>query len=340
MFATYCRGPVNLGDIQNEAPPCLVKARLRHAATKRYCWDSTCAGAKIPLNDLGAVLSLKELSRIAKLAQRRGRLTLGFLSEEYLQVGLRWLKALQAIGESSCLIVAGDAATCRVLKECGVLHVEARLKTEVRKSSYISPAGFSEKGLAMTALKFPVVSALLKEGYDVTMSDADAIWLQDPVPHFPVDVALAFQRVVYFPASIVALWGFAACSGFVFFRSSSAAIAFLDDCIREQGEVHSDQFALNLALLESDVLWEPRLGGCATPLRSEEEGTSKERFLSLARFPIRGRVTRHEFSVCALPHHQFCRHDFVPITASEIVVFHPNSPKNAFDKMDVLTAPI
>ncbi|MEY2564922.1 MAG: Nucleotide-diphospho-sugar transferase [Verrucomicrobiota bacterium] len=339
MVASVCLRPVKQGQLQNESASGNVKARIRHAASNRYSWDANCAEAKMPLNDLEAVLPLKQLFRVGNLAQRRGLLNLSFLSEEYLQVGLHWLKAIQAIDGSSCLIIAGDASTCRVLKECDALHVEAKLRTESGTASYVSPAGFSEKGLAMTALKFPVVRALLKEGYDVTMSDADAIWLQNPVPHFPDDAALAFQRVAYFPSSIVTLWGFAACSGFAFFRSSPAVIAFIDACIRAHREVHSDQLALNLALLESDVSWEPQIAESPMTLRDEEEGT-KERFLSLARFPIRGRVTRQEFSVCALPHHQFWRHEFVPAAPSEVIVFHPNSPKNASAKMHVLRTTI
>jgi hypothetical protein len=231
-------------------------------------------------------------------------------------------------------VVAGDSTTQKLLEHVGVPHIAARFQTEWKNNSYRNPVGFTQKGLAMTALKFPIVSAILRSGYSVIMSDLDAVWLRDPSP-FLQDCDLAFQRVVYFPTVIARLWGFCACSGFVYFRHSPGSMAFVDTCISQHKLISDDQWALNLALLEARILWEHEASD-----REKSEvhlGNIDEAIIAAFRDSatetIEGRLDLNSVKVRALAHHTFWRHPFVSYVPSKVVVCHATSPKNNLDKI-------
>jgi hypothetical protein len=151
---------------------------------------------------------------------------------------------------------------------------------------------------------------------------------------------VAFQRVAYFPAPITQLLGFAACSGFVYCHACPGTIAFLDDCLHECALVHDDQVAINLALLEADAEWPHVTGGGTLPALPPSATLTdiQGHFAAMARSPLRGRLRNHGLDVLALPHHQFWRHSWVAAPDSDMVVCHPNSPKDEIEKIKIFNA--
>jgi hypothetical protein len=238
------------------------------------------------------------------------------------------------------LVIAGDEATSAALTARGVACVRADLGAEPADPSYRSASGFTWKGFAMATLKLPVVRFLLAQGCDVVLSDVDALWLQDPLPHCRGLADIAFQRACYFPASLVQAWGLTVCSGFVYWRSAPGTIAFLDSCVNESRQIQDDQIALNLALVEADAVW-PHLE-LGTGASAWHPGAALEEirasFATMARRPLRGWTRRYGLDLLALPHHQFWRHSLVPATLSEMVVCHPNSPKDELGKIKIFNA--
>jgi Nucleotide-diphospho-sugar transferase len=320
---------------QGETVSLRRRAEIRELEVSPLHWHSDFDHARLPLHNLDSVVDLRVLARLADNVQRDRCLCITFISQEYLGVGVRWIEAMRRLDVDNYVIIAGDSATHEFLKGVGVASIEARIDIRNISLSYRSPFGFTAKGLGINALKFPVVNALLKEGYDVVMSDADALWLQNPMPYFPLAIDVAFQRVVYFPRSIVVEWGFAACSGFVFFRSKPCVASFVDHCIREHRTVQSDQLALNLALLDADTCW-PTPGASDRPVSQSnlQQDELNILFEAAARNSIVGRVNRYGFNVLALPHREFWRHSFVRCHRSEMVICHPNSPKNDQEKIE------
>jgi hypothetical protein len=320
-------GPSIMSHEQRELQNEVLRARVRALAVRNFQWGDGLQEVKKPLFDIGALVDLDILNRLAKQVQRNGIVIVTFISQEYLRVGLNWIEAMKRLKLTNFLVVAGDLKTCQILTDRDVTHIEARVGIGQTDSAYRSAAGFTEKGLAMTTLKFPIVSALLDDGYDVIMSDADAIWLRDPIPYMPGLADIAFQRVLYFPAPISQLWGFAACSGFAFFRHCAGTSGFVKDCIREQKKVQDDQLALNLALLDGVSSWQ---GFGATDQCHDD---TQAKFVARAKVPIKGHLDRHGLELLALAHHEFWRHSLVPTSPSEMVICHPNSPKCDADKM-------
>jgi len=171
------------------------------------------------------------------------------------------------------------------------------------------------------------------------LSDADAVWLHDAMPYL-CGADVAFQRIAYHPRAISGLWGFAACGGFISFRGGSATDAFLDRCIEENRSLFCDQIAMNLALLAGQPTWHcehpdwrlPGDGG----LRDTTEREAA--FVKFAKYPIAGELHHGNVHLLALPHDKFWRHELVSTSLSNMIVCHPNSPKDDLDKMTILGA--
>ena len=135
-------------------------------------------------------------------------------------------------------------------------------------------------------------------------------------------------------------WGFAACSGFIYWRATNGTIAFLDSCLNEARQVQDDQIALNLALVEADAVW-PHLELGTGPSAWHPGATLEDiraSFATMARRPLRGWTRRYGLDLLALPHHQFWRHSLVTTTLAEMVVCHPNSPKDELGKIKIFNA--
>ncbi|CAM9107488.1 unnamed protein product, partial [Ectocarpus sp. 13 AM-2016] len=111
------------------------------------------------------------------------------------------------------------------------------------------------------ALRIEVSVCLLKAGIDVLMSDADAVWLHDPMDDFDSDdyrdSSIVASRGAM-PVPLFRTWGATICMGFVLFRAGSNAIFKFMEVVGEfTEELENDQQAVNLALQELDVVWDP-----------------------------------------------------------------------------------
>lgn len=303
-------------------------AQVRAESIKGLMWNEKGEHAKKPLHDLGSVIDLGTLMAMGTTHELNGTIAVTFISQEYAQVGFNWIEAMRRIGWRNYLVIAGDAATYQALSALSVPCVESRMEIIANDATYVSPGGFTLKGLAMTAMKFPIVHTLLRLGLNVIFSDADAVWLKNPATVINnLNADCMFQRVVYFPRAIATLWGFAACSGFVFFRSSAGTITLLEECIAEHRGVQDDQVAMNLAFMSADSCWDQD-GRCSDSGKKRTNEELIDDFKLVGRRPIRGTMTRLGLAVVALPHHQFWRHNWFDAAQSEMLVCHPNTPKS------------
>jgi hypothetical protein len=316
-----------------------TKARIRAELAGPFEWPTSLMRATMPLQDLSAVMDLGRLANVAAATNNRGELIFTLISKEYIQTGLNWIYAMHRLGLNNFLVIAGDKFTSETLDQRGIASVRADIDESEFDPSFMSNDGFSAKGLAMIALKFPVTSFLLKYGYSVIFSDSDAIWLRDPMGYMG-DADIAFQRVAHHPPSVSSLWGFAACTGFIFFRHGAKTIAFLDRCIIEHQSFRCDQVAMNLALLEGDPSWLCEDAGWMPP--SGDVRYDKDQrlavFARLIKFPMKGKFLQGGLRLLALPHDKFWRHLWVARAMADMVICHPNSPKNDLEKMNILDA--
>lgn len=313
-----------------------LKRSTRAQLEERFGWPRECFSLARPLWELHAVMDTAKLEELAASVHRQREIAFAIISQEYIQIGLNWVFAMRKIGLTNFLIIAGDQSTSTRLNAIGVKHVLATVDERALSPSFVSVTGFRAKGLAVSAFKFPVVQFLLKAGYTVVLSDADAVWLKDPMPHLR-HADLSFQRVVYHPPQIARLWGFSACSGFLAFRHGPRSLEFVERCIEEHRMVLSDQVAVNLALLEADPNWTCDSPNWTLPDADVEYARPalEELFARHANIPIRGKLRSGGLNVLGLPHNQFWRHEIVASPREETVICHPNSPKDDSEKMKI-----
>ena len=316
-----------------------LKANIRAELAVDLMWPSSLTRVAMPLHDLGAVMDLRRLSNIAAAAASRNELSFSIISKEYIETGLNWIHAMQRLGLDNYIIIAGDQFTSALLDERGIHNILAEIDESQFDVSFVSATGFSAKGLAVSAFKFPVARFLVKAGYSVVLSDADAVWLHDPMPYLR-DTSVAFQRIVYHPPAIAGIWGFAACGGFISFRSGTKTISFLERCIEEQRLLFCDQVAMNLALLEGDPSWHCEHADWMLPTDTSkyDRGSLEAAFAKCVKSPIKGELRRGGLQVLALPHDKFWRHGLFAAPLQDMVVCHPNSPKDDLEKMKLLDA--
>jgi hypothetical protein len=314
-----------------------IKSRIRMGLADLYTWPASLVSAARPLTDLGSIMDLDRLLSVAAAVSTDRELSFAIVSREYVHTGLNWIHAMQSLGLKNFLIISCDSFTSDMLDERGIPNVLAVIDESAFDPSFVSTTGFSAKGLAVSAFKFPVAHFLVKAGYSVVLSDADAVWLRDPMPYLR-DADLAFQRIVYHPPAIATQWGFAACGGFISFRSGPRATAFLARCVDEQRSLFCDQVAINLALLEGDPDWRCEHPDWMLPARGVRYKTSdlEVAFGKCVTSSITGELRQGQLKVLALPHDRFWRHGWVNRSMQEMVVCHPNSPKDDLEKVKLL----
>lgn len=109
-------------------------------------------------------------------------------------------------------------------------------------------------------LRVKVNRCLLLAGINVILSDADAIWLNDPIKDMD-RLGVGSSNIVaqrdLRPRDLADVWGVTLCFGFVFFRAGGPTMPRLLDSITEiSNKNHDDQKALNLALFFLGIEWD------------------------------------------------------------------------------------
>ncbi|CAM9501366.1 unnamed protein product, partial [Ectocarpus fasciculatus] len=168
--------------------------------------------------------------------------------------------------------------------------------------------------LDVWALRVEVSICLLKAGIDVLMSDADAVWLHDPADDFASDEYKHSNVVASrgaMPVPLFHTWGATICMGFALFRAGGSAIHKFMEVVGEFAEeLGNDQKAVNLALQELDVVWDP---------------TSDMNFSSSTRSGVGvvdGIASGESLKVSLLPHSKYTRSCMRTPISLDTVVAH------------------
>ncbi len=314
-------------------------ARIGDELAHEFAWPPSMIRSTKPLQDLAAVIDPDRLAEVAAAANHNNNLTFTLISKEYIQTGINWIHAMQRAGCNDFLVVCGDRFSYETLSGRGIHLVRAHLDDDEFDTSFVSRVGFTAKGLAMIALKFPVARFLVNAGYSVIFSDADAVWLRDPRPYI-AGTDIAFQRIDHHPGAISRLWGFAACTGFIGFAPNPETASFLDSCVEQHHAFHSDQVALNAALLHGEAAWHCGHADWTPPgvVDHHDRPTRQIAFAKVMSAPITGELKHSGLRLLALPHDRFWRHPWITSPLGEMVICHPNSPKDDAEKMKILEA--
>jgi hypothetical protein len=304
------------------------------ALCRLFPWPPGAEANLESLRDVHRVIDTGALCDTARRCARDGRVAMAFASKDYIGVAEKWIEATRRCGVENFFILTVDAETEQRLNALGVATVRFTANAGNVSPSYRTRTGFSAFATSIITLKYTIIAELVRNGFDVLFSDLDAIWCADPWPYLPKDVDLCFQRIMAHPQAFAQCWGFAACSGFMFIRSSPATENLMRACIAAQAEIVCDQTALNLGLWRSQPQWNflpqyqaqlERLGSRLLPFFSQNAGLT-----------IEGSFADGAGKMIALDHDRFWRHPFVP--SRNMIVCHPNSRKADAQKLPVLEA--
>lgn len=186
-------------------------------------------------------------------------------------------------------------------------------------------------------MRVRVLGCLLETGFDVIVSDSDALWLGDPTEDFvfPANVGDPVRQLQLpgignsdiiasrggFPQQIRQVWGSTMCMGFAFFRSSGAGMReYLSAMEKSLAHTGDDQVAVNFVAKELAILW---------------DSNSDMRYLGSTGVG-RGVIADlggSNFTVTLLPHSMYTRNcDKTPISNATVVA-HCRSRKKIGDKI-------
>ena len=110
------------------------------------------------------------------------------------------------------------------------------------------------------------VSKLLHEGYDVLMSDSDAIWWRNPLPFMGPEFGQVVAQVGTFPTLVREQIGATLVMGFVLVRSTPAVVDFFDEFALH---ARDDQKGFNTGMLTGKIT--PIRGNAKLALRAESK---------------------------------------------------------------------
>lgn len=309
---------------------------MRLTCIDGYEWPGGLLHYAEALETMEDKLDVTTFYRILNVYDKTDFVLVTFLSKEYLNIGKIWLNSLENTGIKQVVVMAADKEAADFLDALNVPNCRMSLTgSDISNSEFKSRTGFSEKGLEITAAKFPVVRLVLEAGFETLLIDIDALLLRPLDKAFFRESDIVFQRVVYFPEAIVKVWGFAACSGFVWFKSNRNTIALVENAIQVQKLTYDDQLALNVALWEADILWEnfpENAHHHQVELKIEER---KRIFATEADKNIDGAARDTSIRISALSPQLFWRNDCVDLDFSKTILFHPNSLKDEMAKLEV-----
>lgn len=171
-------------------------------------------------------------------------------------------------------------------------------------------------------MRMLLVSDLLQMGLDVLLTDADAMWIGDPMPMVQDSTADIVASRGSFPTAEAQTWGATLCMGFIFFRATEASKTTLEVVISSKSAQGTggfdDQLTLNVILAHFGLHWDHKL--------SYEDSLDVDH----------GKTELNSVSVALLPHSKFMR--ICPeVLPPQVLVAHCLSAKTSSSKEDELS---
>jgi len=98
----------------------------------------------------------------------------------------------------------------------------------------------------------------LQDGYDVLLSDTDALWFKDPVERLVTenscDIVISTEHDITSPPRFDEKYGYTLCTGWVVFKNTPGVIRYLDSVLaldeqQKKKNKYSDQAIFNHSLM-------------------------------------------------------------------------------------------
>lgn len=232
-----------------------------------------------------------------------------FANYNYLPVLKNWMIAMKNLNIANYIIIALDEELHTYLKAKNIPTLLRLCELDLEK---------------LWIHRVEVLLELLEEGYNVIHSDADAVWLKDPLPYLeklPQD--MIFSQGTIWPPDVQEEWGFVLCCGFFMLRSNKKTLRFMHDLLNRVKKDKDDQVSCNRMLLERKTVWD-------TPIEPYTINFRKKQFIC-STSARKGKCKKLKLAL--LPHSKFQR---IFEETDDVYVRHLISEKNSENIVDVL----
>lgn len=244
-----------------------------------------------------------------KIAQNK-TIIIVFANKQYSKVLGNWIEAINKLNITNYLVISMDEILHRQLNEMHIPSIERICNVELGD---------------IWNHRIKVINEIIECGYNVVHSDADAIWLKNPMQEYiynqPYD--MIFSQGTYWPKNAHKKFGFVLCCGFFYIKANKATLRFIKQVGLDVLKSNDDQVSCNEYMLKHDFSWE--IPG-KTYIKSFQgvDFTCSEEL-------IRGK--NNEFEIAVLPHSKFQR---VQDDEKDVYVKHIISEKNSDSIIDVM----
>lgn len=184
--------------------------------------------------------------------------------------------------------------------------------------------------------RMKIFNQVIENDFDLLHSDADAIWLKNPLPEFFSDKSydMTFSQGTVYPPDVKNDWGFVLCCGLFLIRSNQTTKSIFGEINNNIMEVKDDQVAVNRYLRDNfDIKWTAKPG---TIYGINVFGTtitcSHEIITGITKNTDQSNKSEHPIKIAVLPHHLFQR---VHLEHEDAYVKHILSQKNYKSKLDM-----
>ncbi len=196
----------------------------------------------------------------------------------YREVALNWVRHIEKLGIENYELVCLDTPCRKYLHKHGVttslyakeLSLKQILQWALARSGikYLLQRVAGRLGYNLVPRtisdfrmiwKLEMVRKYLQDGYDVVLSDTDALWFKDPVEDLvagnscDIVISTVHSRRAW-PPRFRKKYGYTLCTGWVAFKNTPGAIRFLDSLLAmaEENGWYSDQAIFNHVLMDRD----------------------------------------------------------------------------------------
>lgn len=232
-----------------------------------------------------------------------------FANQGYLPVLNNWLYAIDQLGVSNYLVVALDDKLYANMASRGI-PVLLRTCNPALESLWVH--------------RLQVIQEILNVGFNVLHSDADAVWLKNPLEKYiynqPYD--LIFSQGSFWPLDVYKSWGFVLCCGFFFMSANSVILQWIETLVDRVKHDKDDQVSVNRLLLEKNIQW-PEADSYALDFQGKRFCCYKDVLIGKG----------SELSIALLPHARFQR---VKDQDDDVYIKHIISAKKTDSIMQVL----
>ena len=167
-----------------------------------------------------------------------------FANYSYIDIVFNWIKSIENLNLSNYIIISMDSKLYQILLENSINSVLVKVDKNLKD---------------IWKVRIKIFRFLIDSGYDFIHSDADAIWLKNPIAEYfnsYQELDLIASQGTIFPQNVLKKWGFVLCCGLFFVRSNERTSELFREIENNVYQTDDDQKSLNTVLMSKNITWD------------------------------------------------------------------------------------